>query len=103
MKETKILCNTAIGKLEPELVLKNGYVVNVFTEKIERKDVAITGGRIAGVGEYSGKRELDCTGKFICPGFIDAHIHLESTMLLPENLSQVFFEIWNDGRSGRSA
>ena len=37
MKETKILCNTAIGKLEPELVLKNGYVVNVFTEKIERK------------------------------------------------------------------
>ena len=90
MKETKILCNTAIGKLEPELVLKNGYVVNVFTEKIERKDVAITGGRIAGVGEYSGKRELDCTGKFICPGFIDAHIHLESTMLLPENLSQVF-------------
>ena len=91
MKETKILCNTAIGKLEPELVLKNGYVVNVFTEKIERKDVAITGGRIAGVGEYSGKRELDCTGTSISiPGFIDAHIHLESTMLLPETFHRFF-------------
>lgn len=65
------------------LVLKNGSIVNVFTEEILKGDVMIEGGRIVGIGEYSGGEEVDCSGKYICPGFIDAHVHIESSMVSP--------------------
>lgn len=65
------------------LVLKNGSIVNVFTEEILQGDVKIEGGRIVGIGEYSGEEEVDCSGKYICPGFIDAHVHIESSMVSP--------------------
>ncbi len=76
----------ALGKRKAALVLKNAYIVNVFTEQITAADIAVEDGYIVGVGEYSGETELDMTGKYICPGFIDAHLHLESTLAAPAEL-----------------
>jgi adenine deaminase len=73
----------ARGNQKAELVLKNASIINVFTESIEQGDVAICEGRIVGIGQYEGEEELDCTGKYVAPGFIDGHIHLESSMLKP--------------------
>lgn len=79
----KSIIQTAKGVMLADLVLKNGNVLNVFTEEIYTADVAITGNIIAGVGNYKGEREIDCTGKYIVPGFIDAHVHIESSMVTP--------------------
>jgi adenine deaminase len=79
----KSIIQTAKGVMLADLVLKNGNVLNVFTEEIYTADVAITGNVIAGVGSYKGEREIDCTGKYIVPGFIDAHVHIESSMVTP--------------------
>lgn len=76
----------ARGIEKADLVLKNASVVNVFTEEIYKADVAIVDGIIAGVGEYVGNKEMDMAGKYICPGFIDSHLHLESTLVTPEEL-----------------
>jgi adenine deaminase len=73
----------ARGIEKAELVLKNAKIINVFTEAIEQGDVAICNGRIVGIGQYEGEEELDCSGKYVAPGFIDGHIHLESSMLKP--------------------
>lgn len=76
-------------------LLKNGYVINVFTDEIIRQDVLLEDGVITGVGDYSDLQEdltimlYDCTGKYICPGFVDSHIHIESTMLTPAELARV--------------
>ena len=71
-------------KLEKaDKVFKNGFVLNVFTEEIVKADIAISDGIIVGIGEYSGKEEIDITGKYIVPGFVDSHLHLESTMVRP--------------------
>lgn len=72
------------GETPAELVLKDGIVLNVFTEELIQADVAISDGIFAGIGSYQGYQEIDCRGKFIVPGFIDAHVHIESSMLLPE-------------------
>lgn len=71
----------AKGEVDAELVLKHAKVVNVFTNEIEEADVAIHHGKIVGVGEYSGRNEVDLDGKYLCPGLIDGHIHIESSML----------------------
>lgn len=76
----------ALGKKKADRVFKNGTVFNVFTKEWERKDVAVSDGVIVGTGEYDGKDEIDCTGKYIVPGFIDSHIHLESTLVNPKYL-----------------
>ena len=73
----------ARGILKSELVLKNANIINVFTETVECGDIAICGGIIVGIGNYEGEEELDCTGLYITPGFIDGHIHLESSMMKP--------------------
>lgn len=82
----KKLAGVALGKEKAALVMKNAFLVNVFTEEIEVADIAVEDGYIVGVGEYSGEVELDMTGKYICPGFIDAHLHLESTLATPAEL-----------------
>ena len=64
-----------------DLVLKNARIINVFTNEIEKADVAISGGKIVGIGTYNGKREVDLHGHYVCPGLIDGHIHIESSML----------------------
>ena len=83
LEEKKRLIAAAAGRIEPDLVLKNAFVVNVFTEQLEQTDVAICDGKIVGLGSYSGKKEIDLTGKYLCPGFMDGHMHLESSLLSP--------------------
>lgn len=78
----------ARGLEKADLVLKNGRIVNVFTEALEQADVAVCGGRIVGIGNYEGKQEIDCQGAFIAPGFLDGHIHLESSMMDPAEFAR---------------
>lgn len=66
-----------------DMVLKNATYVNVFTNEMLTGDIALAEGKIVGLGEYSGINELDMTGKIVCPGFIDSHIHLESSLVVP--------------------
>lgn len=73
-------------------LLKNGIVINVFTGELEKANVLIDDDRVLGVGDYTDSEadvSEDVTGKYICPGFIDGHIHIESTMLLPAELARV--------------
>lgn len=81
-----------MGEKKADLVLKNGFIINVFSERIIQADIAIVGKTIVGIGEYQGNREIDCTGKYIAPGFIDSHIHIESTMVLPMELSKMLLK-----------
>ncbi len=78
----------ARGIQKAELVLKNAKFINVFTEKVECGDIAICGDTIVGIGEYEGEKELDCSGVFVAPGFIDGHIHLESSMMKPAEFAR---------------
>lgn len=79
----KKIIDAATGRIKADLVLKNASVLNVFTEQLEHKDVAVCDGMIAGLGRYEGETEIDLTGRIIVPGFMDAHMHLESTLLTP--------------------
>ncbi len=75
----------ASGEGEADLLLKNGRVVNVFSGEIEKKDVAIFGDVIIGFGDYQAKEIIDVKGDFLCPGLIDGHVHIESSMVtIPE-------------------
>lgn len=77
-----LLISVAKGELPADLILANARIVNVFTGEIESDNVAIWGGRIAGVGDYQRAKEvLDLGGRYLAPGFIDGHTHLESSML----------------------
>jgi len=87
LERLKKLIGVARGLKEPELVLKGGRVVNVFSGELITADVAVYGGMIAGVGSYDGAKTIDATGCYIAPGFIDAHMHLESTLLSPRELA----------------
>ncbi len=75
------------GLREPDLVLKGGSVINVFTHEIIRTDVALYDGMIAGIGSYDGSKIINAEESYISPGFIDGHMHLESTMLCPAELA----------------
>lgn len=77
------MMDVASGRRKASLVLKGGTVVNVFTEKTEVADIAIEDGYIAGIGDYEGEHNVDLSGQYICPGFIDGHIHIESAMVSP--------------------
>ncbi len=78
----------ARGIQKAELVLKNAKIINVFTEKVEYGDIAVCGDTIVGIGEYDGESELDCSGLFVAPGFMDGHIHLESSMMKPAEFAR---------------
>jgi adenine deaminase len=84
----KRLIRVARGERAPDLVLKRGRVLNLFTGEIIRADVALCDGWIAGVGNYDGPAVIDAGGDFISPGFMDAHMHLESTLLSPAELAR---------------
>ncbi len=76
----------SVKKKPPEMILKNATFVNVFTNGLEQGDIAVHKGMIVGIGEYSdmGVSDcIDCSGMIVCPGFIDGHIHIESSMLAP--------------------
>ncbi len=76
--------NTALGKIKADLVIKNAFVLNVFTEQFEKLDIAIKDGVIVGLGEYDGEKEIDARNKYAVSGFIDGHIHLESSIVSPK-------------------
>lgn len=78
--------SAARGERQAELVFKNAKVLNVFTREIIEGDIAVQDGMILGIGEYSGQQEIDLQGQYAAPGFIDAHLHLESTMAAPQQL-----------------
>ena len=71
MVDRKRRLDCANGIRKADIVLKHGKVLNVFTEEILEADVAICGDTIVGVGSYEGEREIDCTGKYLVPGFLD--------------------------------
>lgn len=78
----------AAGREKADLVLKNAKYLNVFSNEFLCGDIAVTNGLIAGVGKYDGKTEIDVSGKLVLPGFIDAHIHLESSMVTPAEFAK---------------
>lgn len=82
LKKRRII-NAAAGRDPADLVLKNATYVNVFSGELCHDDIAVAEGLIVGMGRYSGAVEVDMTGKIVLPGFLDAHIHLESSLVSP--------------------
>ncbi|MHA2603392.1 MAG: adenine deaminase [Candidatus Thorarchaeota archaeon SMTZ1-83] len=77
------MIDVAAGRTRADLVLKNASVVNVFTGDIDKGDLAIHDGYIAGIGKYVGSNVVDLKGKYVAPSFIDGHVHVESSMVMP--------------------
>ena len=77
------IIDVAAGRCKADLVLKNATYVNVFSGELETRDIAVAEGLIVGLGSYEGLEEVDMTGRIVCPGFLDAHIHLESSLVSP--------------------
>ena len=76
-------------KIPADVVIKNGKVVNVFTRKITETDIAIKNGMIVGLGSYDGQQVIDAQGRYIVPGLIEAHVHIESSLLPPHEFAKV--------------
>lgn len=87
MRQSELIRAAYEGK--NTLVIKNANVVNVFTDEIVRADVAVYEDVIIGVGSYSGENEIDAGGAYLAPGFIDAHVHIESSMVIPSSFMKV--------------
>src|SRR5690554_6094527 len=84
------IIEVASGRKPADLLLRGGRVVNVFSGEIETVDIAVVDGFIAGLGSYrEAKDSVDLEGRFVLPGYIDGHIHIESTMLTPEGFAEV--------------
>ncbi|MHA2078963.1 MAG: adenine deaminase [Candidatus Thorarchaeota archaeon] len=77
------MIDVAAGRTRADLVLRNANVVNVFTGEVTPGDIAIHGAFIAGIGEYVGNEVIDLKGKYVSPSFIDGHVHVESSMVMP--------------------
>ncbi|ABB15047.1 MULTISPECIES: adenine deaminase [Carboxydothermus] len=88
MKPIKDLVEVALGKKPADLVLKNAQVFNSFTGEFVTGDVAVVAGYIAGTGEYEGKTTYDLQGAYVTPGFIDGHVHIESSMVAPAEFAR---------------
>ena len=83
---TRRIAQISLGNSKAPFVLKNAKIIQVFTNEIINADIAICDGMIVGVGTYDGVREVDLDGMYVCPGFIDSHLHLESTLVNPGEL-----------------
>lgn len=81
--------NAATRRKKADLVLKNATFVDVFTGVLRKGDVAVVGEKIVGTGEYEGETEIDCTGLTVIPGYIDGHVHIESSQLSPEEFASL--------------
>jgi len=86
IKKKRILASS--GKVKSQYVLKNASIINVFTKDILQGDIAIEDGVIVGIGNYQGIIEKDLKGKYVCPGLIDSHLHIESTMITPSGFAK---------------
>lgn len=87
LKKRRII-DVAAGREPADLVLKHATYVNVFSGTLETCDIAVAEGLVAGLGSYEGRQEVDMTGKIVCPGFLDAHIHLESSLVSPAEFAR---------------
>lgn len=85
----KNLILKARGVEKSDLVLKNCKIINVFSNEIIEGDVAIDKGYIVGIGQYEGEKEIDLSGRYLSPGFIDGHVHIESSMSSPSQFARV--------------
>ncbi|PKK92641.1 MAG: adenine deaminase, partial [Tenericutes bacterium HGW-Tenericutes-6] len=83
------IMKVARGELAAELVLKKAKIINVYSGEIEIGDIAIENGIIVGIGSYKGQIEHDMDGRYVAPGFIDGHVHIESSMLTPPGFSRI--------------
>ncbi len=84
LQKKRRIIDAAAGRIPADLVLKNAAFVNMFSNEISHADIAVAEGLIVGLGSYSGKTEVDVGGKIVLPGFLDAHIHLESSLVSPK-------------------
>lgn len=83
------LIDVAAKREEADLILKNLQIVNVFSGDIQKGDIAVSCGRIAAIGDYDNSRNIiDCNGAYAMPGFIDSHVHIESSHLTPGGICQ---------------
>lgn len=90
MKNIEQIIKVSKGSEYADLVLKNAKLVNVLSEEIYDTDIAIMGNTIAGISHgYKGKQEIDLNGAYVTPSFIDGHVHLESSMLLPSEFTRL--------------
>lgn len=85
----QLMRDVCLGKRKADLVLTGGKLVNVFTGEILEESLAVCQGTIVGIGPYEGKKTVDLQGKYVLPGLIDAHLHIESSMAIPSVLSSV--------------
>lgn len=88
LNKKKQIIQVAKGEVKADFVLKNATYVNVFSNELLTGDIAIVDGKIAGLGTYNGEVEIDLESKIVCPGFIDAHIHLESSLVVPSEFAK---------------
>ena len=88
LMKKQYIVNVASGRQKADLVLKNATYVNVFSNELCQGDIAVAKGQIVGMGSYDGEVEVDVSGKIVCPGFIDAHIHLESSLVSPKEFAR---------------
>jgi adenine deaminase len=79
----------ARGDEPADLVVRGGRVLSVFTREWLEADVAVVDGHVAGLGDYEGAEELDASGRYVVPGFVDAHMHLESSKLLVDEFARL--------------
>jgi adenine deaminase len=89
IKTMKRRIESASKREKADLVIKNGKIIDVFNHQIYQADVAITDGVIVGIGNYDGNEIIDANNHFICPSFIDSHVHIESSMVPPQEFSKV--------------
>ncbi|MDD3225317.1 MAG: adenine deaminase [Clostridium sp.] len=86
MKQKRI--NMAMKREKADVVIKNANIVNVFTKEFIKGDIAICNDQIVGIGDYDGIKEIDVKGRYVCPGLIDSHLHIESSMVTPPEFAK---------------
>jgi adenine deaminase len=87
--DLKNFIDAAAGRKKADIVFRNGKIINVFTGEIQENSLAVKDGRILGYGAYEGEKEIDLNGAYLAPGFVDAHVHIESSLTTPENFSSL--------------
>ena len=87
--DLKSYIDAAAGRKKADIVFRNGKIINVFTGEIQENSLAVKDGRILGYGAYEGEKEIDLNGAYLAPGFVDAHVHIESSLTTPENFSSL--------------
>ncbi|MDD6771691.1 MAG: adenine deaminase [Inconstantimicrobium porci] len=91
MEKSKLkkLIDVSAGRIPADVVIKNCKVIDVYSGTVSEGDIAISDDLIAGVGKYHGNKEVDGCGRYAAPGFIDSHIHIESSYVSPEELGRL--------------